>query len=293
MPLYVDAMSTRVELSIAGRGEADAPLLSDLIEQVQDFFAMLNGVAETISGDTVERFDWRVIGLSKNSPARLVVEAVARQGHADGPEIAARARDLTADGLQQLVGEGTRPVQWNDNVIEASERFLTRITRGLASTTVGGDGDAAPQVTIGTAAAIRGLQHLAVVREAEPVHPYRELGSFEGYIQNVGTDGWQRPFIIIKSRLSGADVKCFLSGAALRKLEDEPVAKVVWRNRRVTAIGVLKYRSVGRLSQAEVTQLDFADPAEALPQLRDIIDPEFTQGLSSEEYLERVRNGET
>lgn len=285
-------MSTRVELSIAGRGEADAPFLGDLIEQIQDFFAMLNGVAEAITGDTVERFDWQVVGLSKNSPARLTVEAVARAGHSDGPAVAARARDLTADGLRQLVAEGTRPVYWNDNVIEASSRFLRRITHRLSSTTVGDIGDGAAAFTIGTAAAIEGLRHLEIVRETEPVHPYKELGSFEGHIQNVGTDGWQRPFIIIRSRLSGADVKCFLSGEALRALEDEPVAQVVWRNRRVSALGILKYRSVGRLSQAEVSSLDFAEPDERLPQLEEIIDANFTDGLTSEGYLERVRNGE-
>jgi hypothetical protein len=50
-------MATIVEISIAGRGEADAPLLGDLIEQIQDLFAMLNGVAETMAGDATERFD--------------------------------------------------------------------------------------------------------------------------------------------------------------------------------------------------------------------------------------------
>ena len=218
---------------------------------------MLNGVAETLAGDTTERFDWRVVGLSKSSPARIVVEAVPLPGHADGPEIAAKARDITVGGLRQLVAGGERPLYWNDNVIDAADRFLRRITRGLSATTVG-DADSADEtseVTVGTAAAVQALKNVAQVREAEPVHPYRELGSFEGYIQNVGTDGWKRPFIIIRSRLTGADVKCFLSGDALRELEDEPVAQVVWRNRRVTAVGILKYRSVGKLSQAEVTQL--------------------------------------
>ena len=286
-------MTTKVEISIAGRGEADAPLLGDLIEQIQDFFAMLSGVAETLSGDTVEHFDWQVVGLSKNSPARIVVEAIPRAGFADGPELAARARDLTVGGLQHLIARGERPLYFNDNVIESADRFLRRMTRDLSKTTVGAPGSANADVTVGTVAAIEALKHIEIVREAEPVHPYRELGSFEGYIQNVGTDGWQRPYIIIRSRLSSADVRCYLSGEALRALEQEPVAKVVWRHRRVVAVGVLKYRSVGKLSQAEISRLDFDEPHERLPQLQDIINPSFTGGLSSHEYLERVRNGET
>jgi len=275
--------------------EGDAPVgrrLGDLIEQLQDYFAMLNGVAETLTGDAVQRFDWRVVGLSKNSPARVTVEAVPLPGHKDGPEIAARARDITAHGLRQLLNGAERPTYFSDNVIEAADRFVRRITRGLSETKVTAGPDSSDEVSIGTASAVKALTNITVVRESDPVHPYRELGSFEGHIQNVGTDGWARPFIIVKSRLTGENVKCFLSGEALKELENEPVANVVWRNRRVNALGILKYRSVGRLSQAEVTKLDFADKAETLPQLKDIIDRGFTDGLPSEVFIERVRNGE-
>jgi hypothetical protein len=283
-------MTTKVELSIAGRGKGDAPLLSDLIEQIQDFFEMVNGVAASMAGDEIARFDWKVVGLSKNSPARVTVEAIPLPGHANGPDIAARARDFTTLGLRQLQTSDVRPIHFNDNVIEAADRFVRRVTRGLAETRVG-DGEG-QELAVATPDAIKTIDNITLVREADPVHPYRELGSFEGYIENVGTDGWGRPYIVIKSRISGADVKCFLSGAALMALEQEPVANVVWRNRRVTALGILKFRSIGKLSQAEVTQLDFADPAEVLPQLADIIDRDFTHGQASEDYLERIRSGE-
>lgn len=289
---HTATMVTTVELSIAGRDEADAPRLSDLIEQIQDFFAMLNSVAETMTGEATEQFDWKVIGLSKNSPARILVEAVPMPGFDNGPAIAARARDLTTGGLRQLIATGERPPYWNDNVIEAADRFLRRITRGLTETRISAVESDLPEIAIGTVAAIEALKHVSIVQEADPVHPYRELGSFEGHIQSVGTDGWQRPFIVIRSRVTTQDIKCFLAGNALKALEDEPVANVVWRHRRVTATGILKYRSPARLSQAEVTALDFHDNETPLPQLNDIIDRDFTHGLSSNEYLERVRNGE-
>lgn len=283
-------MATKVELSIAGRGAGDAPLLSDLLDQIQDFFEMVSAVAASISGDDVERFDWRVVGLSKNSPARVTVEAFSRHGHSDGQEIAARARNEVVAGLVQLQTSNVRPLYFNDNVAEVADRFIRRVATSLTET---GIGDGNNQVAlIETAGAIAAIENLNAVREYDPVHPYRELGSFEGHIQNVGEDGYGRPYIIIKNRITGKDVRCILSGAALRALEEEPVAKVVWRKRRVTAVGILKYRAVGKLSQAEVERLDFADPPEALPQVQDIIDKKFTHGLSSEEYLEKVRNGE-
>ncbi|HEU4967346.1 hypothetical protein, partial [Sphingomonas sp.] len=157
---------TTVEISIAGRGEADAPLLGDLIDQIQDFFAMLYGVAETLTGEVVQQFDWRVVALSKNSPARIIVEAVPLPGHADGAEIAARARDLTTGGLRQLAAGQGRPIYFNDNVIDAADRFLSRNTKGLSETIVGSAEDPDSRVTISTPVAIATLQHLAVLREA-------------------------------------------------------------------------------------------------------------------------------
>lgn len=283
-------MTTKVELSIAGRGADDAPLLGDLLAQIQDFFEMVNVVAASITGDDVERFDWRVVGLSKNSPARVTVEAFPRHGYSDGEGIAAKARNEVVAGLIQLQTSNVRPLYFNDNVAELADRFIRRVATSLTETGIG-DGEN-PVALITTAGAVAAIENLNTVREEDPVHPYRELGSIEGHIQNVGEDGYGRPYIIIKNRITGKDVRCILSGSALRALEEEPVAKVVWRKRRVTAIGVLRYRSVGKLSQADVERLDFADPLEALPQVRDIIDKQFTHGLNSEDYLEKVRNGE-
>ena len=96
----------------------------------------------------------------------------------------------------------------------------------------------------------------------------------------------------MRSRLINADVTCFLADEALSALGQEPVANVVWKQRRVTALGVLRYRSLGKISQANVTRLKFADPARSLPGPADVIDRQSTGGLSSEEYLKRVRNGD-
>ncbi|MFL9842190.1 hypothetical protein ABS767_14555 [Sphingomonas sp. ST-64] len=282
---------TTVQLSIAGRGPEDAPLLGDLLDQIQDFFEILNGVAASIAGDDADHFEWRVIGLSKNSPASITVEAIPLAGFSDGAELAARARDQAAVGLVQLKSDDARPVHFTDNVLEAADRFVRRIARNLSETIIH-ESKIGP-VSFKPVDAIPAISNIGLVLTSDPIHPYRELGSFEGHIENVGTDGWGRPYIVIKSRLTDADVKCFLRGAALEALEQEPVAEVVWRKRRVLATGVLKFRSLGRLSQAEINRLDFSFHSEKLPQLADIIDPQFTGGLPSEEFLERLRNGET
>jgi hypothetical protein len=281
---------TTVELSIAGRGVEDAPLLGDLLEHIEDFFEILSGVAASISGDDADHFEWRVIALSKNSPARIVVEAISRQGFPDGTFLAARARDQVTQGLRELQSNTVRPLHFTDNVLDAADRFMRRISRSLSEAGISGEN--AQSLVIRPQDAVPTINNIDAVKSVEPIHPYKEIGSFEGYIENVGTDGWGRPYIIVKSRLTDSDVKCFLYGDALKALEMEPVANVVWRKRRVNAIGVLRFRSIGRLTQAEIHRLDFSDSTDSLPQLKDVIDRNFTKGLASEEFLERRRNGE-
>lgn len=283
-------MTTTVKLSIAGRGEDESPLLDDLLDQVRDYFQMIDSVAKSMTGEAVEQYDWRVVGLSKNSPATITVEAVPRHGFPDAALVAARAGQQTAFGLARLQTESVRPNYFTDNVLEAADRFAQRVTAGLTETVIAVAG--APDVVIRPTEAAAAMEHIARVREDDPVHPYKELGSIEGLIQSVGADHWGHPFIVVRNRITATDVKCFLKGEALRALEQEPVANVVWRQRRVTAIGVLRYRSLGKLSQADIDHLDFVDPTERLPQPSDVIDRNFTGGLSSEDYLERIRNGE-
>ncbi|WP_260599892.1 hypothetical protein [Sphingomonas endolithica] len=216
-------MTTTVELSISGRTADDAPLLSDLIDQIQDFFEMVNGVAASISGDDVERFDWRVVGLTKNSPARVTVEAIPAIGFAQGEDVAMKARDAVIAGLVQMQANDVRPLHFTDNVLEVADRFTRRITNRLAATSVGNGTEELVQMrTVNAIAAVRNLE---AVRTSDSIHPYLELGSFEGYIQNVGTDGWGRPYIVVKNRVTGADIRCMLKGQALRDVEQEPVAK--------------------------------------------------------------------
>ncbi len=283
-------MTATVLLSIAGRGKDDAPLLGDLLDQIRDYFEMVDAVAQSMTGDGAGQYDWRVVGLSKNSPATITAEPIPRSGFPNGAILASRASEQAAFGLARLQAESVRPLHFTDNVLEAADRFVRRITKGIAETTVTAPG--VPGLTLRPTEASAAIEHIARVREDDPVHPYKELGSVDGLIQTVGVDGWGHPFIVVRSRLTGADVKCFLAGEALRALEGEPVANVVWKQRRVTALGVLRYRSLGRVSQADVTQLEFASPPQELPQPEDVIDRAFTGGLGSEEYLERVRNGD-
>jgi hypothetical protein len=119
---------------------------------------------------------------------------------------------------------------------------------------------------------------------------YREHGSVEGFVQSIERDGFGRPLLWLRHRLTGEGVKCLVFGPARAELETHQI-RDVWRNRRVQVYGMLHYRSLGILNQIEAINVRFLRDRTELPTADDIADENFTGGLSSEEYLERLRDG--
>jgi hypothetical protein len=65
----------------------------------------------------------------------------------------------------------------------------------------------------------------------------------------------------------------------------------IWKNKRVRVFGTIYYKALGQIMQVESDAVQFLRPREELPRSSDIVDENFTGGLKSEEYLERLRNG--
>ena len=123
--------------------------------------------------------------------------------------------------------------------------------------------------------------------------PYKELGSLEGYFETVDTDrrGRGRPVLYMKSRVTGDEIKCFVTGEAKAEISHVEVGDV-WSGRRMSVFGTIHYSGPGRISHMEAIRIRFLRSRNDLPDIDDIIDPDFTGGLKSEDYLERLRNGD-
>ena len=128
-------------------------------------------------------------------------------------------------------------------------------------------------------------------RVLKPVFkPYREFGSVEGYFQGVERDGFGRKLLYVRHRVTGDTIKCIVSGKALAEVERHQIAEV-FHNRRVQVTGMLHFKSLGKLSLVEANDVRFLRSRSELPQIDDIVDPDFTGGMSSEDYIEELRNG--
>ena len=284
-------MNTRIKVSIKARGDTDSPTVEDLLDQLRDYFEILKGVEEALAEDGTSAIQWRIVGATTNSPIEFTAEASAKHFAVNIDQRAELATRFTANGLQLLKVRGERPQYFTDKVMLRAEKFFERVTNGLDETKIVYEGDRnlpeldiTPRVARAAAANVR-----AALKP--PDKPYKEIGSVEGTPRTIGRDGFGRLVMWLKERLTGEEVKCLLTGEAEDELGEHQI-KEIWKSRRLRVFGTLHYKGRGKLNQVDGVKVKFFRDQSDLPDIEDILDENFTGGLSSEEYLKRLRDGE-
>lgn len=282
-------MSNKVTLSVSGRGsDTDAPTVEDFLGQVRDYFDVLAQVEATLAEDGESAIEWRIIGASKNSPLSIEAEAFPRQFGVNVDRRSELVVENVAAGLQQLQQAAQRPTFFNNRALIAAQKIFDRVTNGLEMTRFE-HGEGRPAIELTTSTARTSADHVREVL-APKSRPYKELGSIEGHFRGIDRDRG-RPVFLIRHRLTGDEVKCFVSGEAEREISVREIGEV-WKNRRLQVRGTIHFKAAGRVSHIDATEVRFLRDRNELPDVDDIADLDFTGGLKSEEYLERLRDGE-
>jgi hypothetical protein len=281
-------MERTIKLKIRARGVTDFPSVDDLLDQVRDYFEILKGVEEAIAEDGRRAIEWRIVRATTNSPISFEAQAFPKDFAVN---IEQRADIVTRQTWAGLIGLQTmkeRPPYFTQKVLERAERLFERITNGLAETIIDSGLDLEP-IDITPAIASRAVANARAVLRPE-AKPYKEIGSIEGHLESTERDGWGRPILRVKHRLTGDSIKCVVSGAAVSELEARQI-RDIWRNRRVQIYGTLYYRAPGQVTQVDAIGARFLRDRSELPSAEEIQDEKFTGGLQSEEYLARLRDG--
>jgi hypothetical protein len=282
-------MGKTIKIKVEGRSaDTDAPTAEDLLDQIRDVLDILRGVESAMADDGGNAIDWRVINATKASPLSFELQAFPRQYAVNvGPRVEIVTRRV-AEGMKLLQDRAERPLGFTDKVIAKAEKVFERVTNGLSLTEITFGDDLPPVVTTPTTARAAARNAHAILKPADK--PYREFGTIEGTFHRVQRDGYGRKLLYITHRISGEEVKCVLQNEAVAKIEHNEIADV-FRGKRLLVRGIIYYRGLGRISQIEAVDIDFLRPRGELPSIDDLVDEEFTGGLSSEEYLERLRDG--
>ena len=284
-------MSSPIHFSISGHStETDAPTVDDLVDQVGDYISIMRAIEQALAEDGTSEIEWRVTDAKKNSPLELEITPFSRRY---GVNIDARVRSVkehTAGGLALLEANADRPSYFTDPVLEKVERLFKRVTNGLSLTKIDYGPEIGPPIEITPSVARTAIAHVTAVRKPKE-KPYRELGSLEGFLKGIDRDGFGHAIIYVKLRLNGEEVKCFVSETAEAEVECHQIGDV-WKNRRVRVVGTIHYKSLGRIAKVVTDVVQFLRGRDELPSASDIVDKDFTGGMGSEEYLEKLRNGE-
>lgn len=283
-------MSRTIKLSIRARGETDAPTVEDLLEQIRDYFAILEGVEEAVSEDGRHAIEWRIVKAQTNSPIQFEAAAFPKEFAVNIDRRVEIVTRHAALGLDALRRGAERPSYFTEKTLQRAAKMFERVTNGLAETKID-YGEELPELDITYPVAKAAAANTRYVLEPK-AKPYKELGSIEGNAHSIERDGYGRRILYVRYRLNGEIIKCMVSGAAERELETHQI-KDVWRYRRVSVYGTLFYRSLGNLKEVEAIRVRFLRDRNELPTVDDILDPNFTGGLKSEDYLDHLRNDES
>jgi hypothetical protein len=169
-----------------------------------------------------------------------------------------------------------------------AERTFERATNGLNNSEV--DFGQAAEILVVTPKSAKGT-----VKTTEPAlepteRAYEELGSIDGIARAVEVDGRGRYVLTVHHRLTGADVKCILTGKALESIGHSTVGDIL-KGLRVIVRGTIRFKALGQIVQVTATEISIAPSRADLPTIDDILDETFTGGVRSEAYLETLRDG--
>jgi hypothetical protein len=277
-------MAKPVRVTITGTADAvsDAPTVDDLIGQLRDLAEVLRGVERALLPERGNELVWRITDASKNSPLSIELTPYSADVNAVIAERATRVERATAEGLVALRRGEARPAYFTDDILPRAKRLYQRVQNGLAETTISFERDVAEAIVIDRPAAEETVRGVEAAKGKASI-PYREMGSVEGYITKPELDGHGRAVLRFKARLTGAEVKAYASGEAFHQVEQLRLSDV-WHGARVRVYGLINYKGLGQIDVINARGIELLD-VDPLPGIDDIIDANFTGGLSTEEFL--------
>ena len=255
--------------------------VEDAMRQVLDAMQLL----QLSGGDKSDHIVWRLIRANTNSPFTVVSEAQPHQSGVDVDYLARRQKSGFEQNCRSLQA-GQLPEAWADNKArEVAIGFIERSRNGVSKTRIILDPDNEVEFTPSIAA------HAAVAF-AEPevleVKPQTRYGSIEGTFVNVGQH-YNQPAIQVRERLTGKQIWCLVDDEHRRRISEKANFDDVWANRRVRIRGTLEYDKAGHLQRVHVGHMTHVMPRHV--QTDEIRDPDFTDGLSPSDHVNRLREG--
>lgn len=272
----------RVTIEVESNIGEDGPLtVSDTLHQFMDAFELLGAaIAEEAGGATIK---WRLISMSKNSPAKTTAEAYSPDPALLVGPLLYRGKRRFADGMSALADGRVEP--WVERNANVAKSFFARNLNGVGRTTFDLEEDA-PRTVVVEKHARKSLaaieQHEAAQAVAAEDRSRSERGTIDARVSEATT--WHgHPALYVKERLSGRRIPCVLSESAAKDAGPTHSWADAWGGKRVRIKGQIFYDRAGAISRISALSVQDVNPTPVnLAELRQI---GITAGKAPAEHL--------
>lgn len=245
--------------------------VESLASTLDDALELLRSVSADVVASGVN-VRWEVTRTRTRHPLQIMVAPYVSGARAS---VAVRRQLIRAcmAGVKQIEETAEAPAHFNASALDAAKRLAARPADSRVSVSWNGK----ESVTLTENAA----RHIDAI--SEKARRYSDRSTIEGRLEIVSVHE-QRSFFVSET-LTGRRIECFGNDAAF----DQALAVVKTRP-RVEVTGLIHYRDHVPTS-IEVEQMRVMPSMHDLPQPREIGPINLTDGVPSEEFVQRQRHG--
>lgn len=244
----------RVTVQVESNIGEDGPLtVNDVLRQFLDAFDLISAaIAEEHGGDTVR---WRLVTMTKNSPASATAEAYSIDLSIEVGPIAYRGKRRFATSMERLSGGVVD--SWLVERASLARGLFKRNLNGVGRTVIDTYSDLPQSVVVERTAraGIQALDRAELERQAQARDLSRtEWGSIEANVAEAKTYHSQ-PALYVEERLSQTLIPCALSDEAAKDAGPTHSWSEIWTGKRVRIRGQIFCGKAGEISRVRATKI--------------------------------------
>ncbi|MFZ3081118.1 hypothetical protein [Rhodoferax ferrireducens] len=264
--------SNKFKVTLKGDEANDSLRLSDLIDQLNAVKQALNQVDVTVSGRKTPGLYYRITKITMNSPATIEVEAMSKPNVANygGKVVSKLKRDL------QFVIAGKRPKEADLDLLESYKGLVQPLRKHVSEVLF--------EFEKGSVDIPRNLD----MKIDEILGPDQvEMGSIIGSLDVIDIHNQKNQFKVFPT-VGPTSIKCQFTKEML-------TTAVAGINHFVRISGLLHYKKAEKFPHfMKVTSIEVLPEKSDAPTMSSLrgIAKDAYGGLSSTEYVEKVRNGD-
>ena len=256
-------------------------LIDDVMKQVLVFFKLLS------SDEKHKELRWELVSIKMESPPVFTAKPISSDPQIDIYALSEQVID-NFDKSMDVLYTGHLPKEWSGNDYrKVVSDFISGVKNGIGKIEIDYHDDYGHVVFDKSIA-----EHVSDrLKKNDDFYDFlrsgrkrSEVGSIDGRIVAVGEYN-KEPAIQIYYRLKNAYIWCLVPVDIRNKIQLS--FSDIWESRRIKVSGELRYSDAGKLTRIIANKIDLYESEKV--GIDDLYDPDYTGGLSSVEYINKIR----